>query len=54
MLFLEMKLKHWCGSTAIYGLKAARPCFEYYPVDADCEPDTGVFSCEICIPVAPL
>jgi AraC family transcriptional regulator len=29
----------------------ARPCFEYYPTDAKYDPNTGVFSCEICIPV---
>lgn len=29
----------------------ARPCFEYYPVDAKYDPQTGAFSCEICIPV---
>ncbi|MEZ4701677.1 MAG: GyrI-like domain-containing protein [Rhodothermales bacterium] len=31
-----------------------RPSFEYYPVDADDDPDTGVFECDICIPVMPL
>jgi AraC family transcriptional regulator len=29
----------------------ARPCFEYYPTDAKYDPDTGVFSCDVCIPV---
>ena len=32
----------------------ARPAFEHYPPDAVYNPETGVFSCEICIPVAPL
>jgi len=32
----------------------ARPCFEYYPIDAECDPQTGAFQCEICIPVVPL
>ena len=32
----------------------ARPCFEYYPTDAKCDPQTGAFECEICIPVVPL
>ena len=32
----------------------ARPCFEHYPIDAECDPQTGAFSCEICIPVVPL
>lgn len=45
-------LRDWLPSS---GLQLdARPCFEYYPVDADCEPDSGAFSCELCIPVAPL
>lgn len=29
----------------------ARPCFEYYPVDAGFDAATGVFECEICAPV---
>ena len=32
----------------------ARPCFEHYPTDAMCDPQTGAFECEICIPVMPL
>lgn len=32
----------------------ARPLFEHYPVSAGYDPATGVFSCEICIPVATL
>ncbi|MCP5150618.1 MAG: AraC family transcriptional regulator [Ectothiorhodospiraceae bacterium] len=32
----------------------ARPCFEYYPTDADYDEETGRFSCRICVPVAPL
>lgn len=32
----------------------ARPCFEYYPVDARYDAKTGAFSCELCLPVAPL
>lgn len=31
-----------------------RPCFEHYPADARFDPATGAFSCELCIPVAPL
>ena len=31
-----------------------RPCFEYYPVGSSYDPVTGVFECQICIPVAPL
>jgi AraC family transcriptional regulator len=32
----------------------ARPFLEHYPVDATYDPDTGVFDCELCIPVSPL
>jgi AraC family transcriptional regulator len=32
----------------------ARPCFEYYPRGAACDPEAGTFACEICIPVIPL
>ena len=32
----------------------ARPSFEYYSREATYDPKTGVFECEICIPVAPL
>ena len=31
-----------------------RPCFEYYPEDATYDDKTGHFTCEICVPVAPL
>lgn len=30
----------------------ARPCFEAYPVDETYDPNSGIFSCEICIPIA--
>lgn len=29
----------------------SRPCFEYYPKDASFDPATGVFDCDLCIPV---
>ncbi len=32
----------------------ARPSFEHYPRGSTYDPKTGVFDCEICIPVAPL
>jgi AraC family transcriptional regulator len=32
----------------------ARPCFEYYPKGSSFDPESGVFECEICIPVMPL
>jgi AraC family transcriptional regulator len=31
-----------------------RPAFEYYPPGSSYDPATGVFDCEICIPVIPL
>jgi len=31
-----------------------RPCFEYYPQGSAYDPASGVFDCQICIPVAPL
>lgn len=32
----------------------SRPFFEHYPVDGKYDPKTGRFSCNICVPVAPL
>jgi AraC family transcriptional regulator len=32
----------------------SRPFFEYYPVDATFDPNTGEFESDICIPVTPL
>lgn len=31
-----------------------RPFFEHYPTTAGYDPATGIFECELCIPVAPL
>lgn len=31
-----------------------RPAFEHYPPHGAFDPDTGAFTCDICIPVAPL
>jgi AraC family transcriptional regulator len=45
-------LRDWLPSS---GLQLdARSCFEYYPKDAIFDPQTGVFECDICVPVAPL
>lgn len=45
-------LREWLPAS---GLQLdARPCFEHYPTDARCDPQTGAFECEICIPVVPL
>jgi len=32
----------------------ARPMFEHYQVEASYDPATGVFECNLCIPVSPL
>lgn len=32
----------------------SRPLFEHYPVDAEYDPGTGIFTCQLCIPVKPL
>jgi AraC family transcriptional regulator len=45
-------LRDWLPSS---GLQLdARPCFEYYPTDAEYDGACGTFSCDIVIPVAPL
>ena len=45
-------LRDWLPSS---GLQLDdRPCFEYYPKGAAYDSQTGVFECEICIPVVPL
>ncbi len=31
-----------------------RPCFEYFPRGSSYDPATGIFDCQICIPVSPL
>ena len=32
----------------------ARPMFEYYPTNSGFDPETGVFDCDICVPVIAL
>ena len=45
-------LREWLPAS---GLQLdTRPCFEYYPKDAECNAKTGAFACEICVPVIPL
>jgi AraC family transcriptional regulator len=45
-------LRDWLPSS---GLQLdSRPCFEYYPKGATRDGETGVFACELCIPVIPL
>jgi AraC family transcriptional regulator len=45
-------LRDWLPASG-YQLDA-RPAFEYYPKNAEYDPETGEFACEICIPVIPL
>ena len=48
----RMLLRDWLPDS---GLQLDnRPCFEHYPADARYDESTGVFSCGICIAVAPL
>jgi AraC family transcriptional regulator len=45
-------LRDWLPSS---GLKMdARLAFEFYPPGSSFDPATGVFDCQICIPVVPL
>lgn len=32
----------------------ARPFFDYYSADSRFDPETGIFNCELCLPVCPL
>ena len=45
-------LREWLPSSGMQ--LDARPFFEYYPTDATYDPNTGVFECDICIPVVAL
>ena len=45
-------LREWLPAS---GLQLdGRPCFEFYSPDATCDAGTGHFTCQICVPVAPL
>jgi AraC family transcriptional regulator len=45
-------LRDWLPSS---GLQLdSRPMFEYYPVDSNYDPKTGVLGCQLCVPVMPL
>jgi AraC family transcriptional regulator len=45
-------LRDWLPSS---GLQLdGRPMFEYYPRDSHFDPSTGVFDCQLCVPVLPL
>ena len=45
-------LRDWLPASALQ--LDNRPCFEYYPPGSSYDPATGVFDCQICVPVAPL
>ena len=48
----ERLLREWLPNS---GLQLdSRPFFEHYPIDGSYNPKTGAFSCNICVPVAPL
>lgn len=48
----ESLLRDWLPKS---GLQLdSRPFFEYYPLDGKYDPKTGAFSCDICVPIAPL
>jgi len=48
----DAMLREWLPNSGMQ--LDARPFLEYYPTDATFDPKTGVFSCDIAIPVAPL
>jgi AraC family transcriptional regulator len=48
----EAMLRQWLPGSGMQ--LDARPFLEYYPPDATFDPITGVFTCDIAIPVAPL
>jgi AraC family transcriptional regulator len=45
-------LREWLPSSGMQ--LDARPCFEYYPKEAQYDSTTGTLECDICIPIAPL
>jgi AraC family transcriptional regulator len=48
----ERILREWLPASG-YQLDA-RSCFEYYAPDGEYDEKTGVFTCELCIPIAKL
>jgi len=48
----EAMLREWLPGSGMQ--LDARAFLEYYPTDAAFDPKTGVFTCDIAIPVAPL
>ncbi len=49
---IDAMLREWMPDSGMQ--LDARPFLEYYPTDATFDPKTGVSSCDIAIPVAPL
>jgi AraC family transcriptional regulator len=48
----DLLLRDWLPQS---GLQLdSQPMFEHYPGDAKYDPQTGVFRCDICVPVKPL
>ena len=45
-------LREWLPKSALQ--LDSRPFFEYYPVLGKFDPQTGRFTCDICVPVSPL
>ena len=48
----EALLRDWLSASGMQ--LDGRPFFEYYPKDAKYDPATGVFECDLCIPVVAL
>lgn len=48
----ESMLRDWLPKSGMQ--LDARPFFEYYPTDGSFDPKTGIFTCDIAIPVASL
>ena len=48
----ERILREWLPASG-YQLDG-RPCFEFYPPDGEYDEQTGTFTCELFIPIAPL
>jgi AraC family transcriptional regulator len=48
----EAMLRDWLPKSGMQ--LDARPFFEYYPTDSSFDSQTGIFTCDIAIPVAPL
>lgn len=52
LLIWERMLREWLPASG-YQLDA-RPSYEYYAPDGECDAETGAFTCELCIPITKL